>query len=127
MPKNRTEIVELALRELRVLSTDENASADQIGYVGDIADLAFAEFTATHQAVTWTLADVPDAVARPFAQLVAADAAEHYGRPAPLRSRALGRILAAIRQDDREDRRDVDEDGTISEDEADAGLRALYY
>ena len=48
MPKNREQLVELALRELRLLSVDENADSDQIVYVGDKADLAYAEFLAGH-------------------------------------------------------------------------------
>ncbi len=127
MPKNREQIVELALRELRLLSVDENADSDQIVYVGDKADLAYAEFLAGHLAVTWTLDEVPDSVAGPFSMLVASDVAAHYNVPSPSRSRALGRIMTVLRPDDREDSRDLDGDGTISDDEADAAARAAFY
>lgn len=127
MPKNREQIVELALRELRLLSVDENADPDQIVHVGDKADLVIAEFLAGHEAVAWTIETVPDAVAGPLSMLVAADVAAHYNRPAPSRSRALGRIMNALRVNDIADNRDTDKDGTISDDEAAAAARAAYY
>lgn len=129
MTKTLTEVVAEAHRRINVLSVDEEPSADMTTYGSAAAESLLEELKAAPHSMpfTWTTSAVPEAVFRPFSWLLATDLAVHYERPAESRARAMGRVRAYAFPDDREDRRDTDEDGTISEAEADADLRAQFY
>lgn len=129
MTKLKSEVVAEAHRRINVLSVDEDVSADQSTYGESAADSLFAELNAEphNMGFTWTMDTVPEAVFRPLSWLLAVDLATHYVVPSESRAQAMGRVRAYAFPNNIEDRRDVDEDGLISEDEADAGLRALYY
>ena len=128
MSKNRTEIIHLALRKIKVISANEAADADMVKYVGDVLDLVFSEINPQHTGtITWTLADVPTNVAQALSLVLASDIADQYSRPPVSRVRALGRLRSVLLPDDRADRRDYDEDGTVTDAEADASASAAYY
>ena len=129
MPKTRTEVIAEAHRRINVLSVDENPSQDMVAYGGAAADSLFEEVNGQpyNMGFTWDLSAIPEAAFRPFAWILGVDLAIHYAVSAEPRSRAMQRLSAYAFPDDREDRRDIDEDGAISDDEALAGKQALFY
>lgn len=123
----RADILRLAHRRLAILAADEALSADQEAYSGDVLDLLVSEI-ADAQGITVSASAPDDGYVLALASLLAVDIAPHYLVAAPEpRSRAMMRLRAAVISDDRDDRRDVDDDGTISDAEADAGRRAAFY
>lgn len=123
----RLDVVTRALRRIGVAAEDEAPTADQIANAGAVLDSLFAELQG-EATITWTLETTPAVSFVPLANLLAVEMAPEYGQPAPEgRPRAWRRLMATIRSDEREDVRDLDEDGLISDDEADAGARAAYY
>lgn len=129
MPKTRIEVVEAALRRLGVLASDEAITADEIEYSGQTLDALFAELqTSQGLTITWTIETVPDAAFLGLANLLAAEVAPHYARPSPTtRARGWMRLREALLADNRADRRDLDEDGIVTAEEASADARAAYY
>ena len=129
MPKTKAELVAEAHRRISILSVDEDPSTDQTTYGESAADSLFAELNGEPHTMgfTWDLETIPDAVFRPLAWLLAVDLASHYVVPSEPRSRAMGRVRAYAFPDDREDRRDLDEDGTVTDAEIEADLRAQFY
>lgn len=128
MTKTRLDVVQQAHRRLGVLSADEEATADQIAFGGEVLDALFAELNSVHSlGFTWDLTAVPDAAFLPLAGCLAVEIAPHYEIAAEPRSRAIMRLRAYALPDDRTDERDLDESGTVSETEADVFERALYY
>lgn len=128
MTKTRLEVIQMAHRRLGVLSADEEPTDDQSVFAGDVLDALFEEVnTVQDLGLAWTLDSVPDAAFLPLSYLLAADIAPHYEVAAEPRHRAMGRLRAYALPDDRDDSRDLDGDGAISEAEEAAGDRALYY
>lgn len=128
MTKTRLDVVQQAHRRLGVLSADEEASADQIAFAGEVLDALFAEVNAVQGlGFTWDLASVPDAAFLALSGLLATEIAPHYEIASEPRSRAMARLRAYALTDDRADWRDLDEDGTVSDAEAAAAERSLYY
>lgn len=123
----RTDVIERAFRILGVKAEDEALTADQYANGGDVLDSLFAELE-NEYAISWTLDTTPDVSFQPLGLLLAVELAGEYGRPRPAsRPAAWRRFMATVRSDNRDDFRDLDDDGSISTAEADAGLRALYY
>lgn len=117
----------MAHRHLGVLATDENATADMVGFAGDVLTACIDYLEDVHSLTIGT-GDIPADSSLGMSYLLAAEIAPHYTAQAPVaKSRAIGMIRAAQLPDDREDIRDLDEDGTVSEDEADAAKRAEFY
>lgn len=129
MSKTLSEVVAQAHRRLAVLSVDEDPSADMVTYGEEMAQSLLDELIAAPHSMpfTWTLAEVPDAVYRPFAWLLAVDIAPNYQVASESRARAMGRVRAYAFPDDRDDRRDIDEDGIITDAEELAGKQAAFY
>ena len=127
----RLEIVQMAHRRLGILSTDEALTADQIDFGGDVLDALFAELPYTQgTSFAWALDATPAQFFLPLSYLLAAEPAfyEHYEvQPREPRSRAMMRLRAIAFPNDAVDRRDADEDGTITDAELAAGLRAAFY
>ena len=123
----RADILRLAHRRIAVVASDEALTADQESYAGDAFDLLVPELLAS-QGITVSATAPDDAYVWPLACLLAVEIAPHYlvAPPEP-RSRAIMRLRAALLSDDRTDRRDADDDGIISDAEADAGRRAAFY
>lgn len=122
------DVITLAHRQIGVVADDEPMTADQEAYATPLLEALFEEFQMVQGVTfTWGLTAVPRAALIPLATLVAAEIAGHYSRPAPLISRATGRLRAAYLPDDRPDVRDLDDDGTVSANEADIAKRARYY
>jgi hypothetical protein len=130
VPKTKAEVVAEAHRRISVLSVDESLSPDQAEYGGTSFEALFSELNEEPHKMgfTFTTETVPDALYRPLAWLLAVDlAAHHVVPPVDTRARAMGRVRAYAFPDDRTDRRDTNEDGVISEEEADYGARAAFY
>ncbi len=129
MPKTRLDVIQKALRHLSVIASDTNASADDEAYTGDSLDTLFEEIQNTQGiTITWTLDETPNNAFLPLSRLLAVEVADHFTVPAPTSyANAMGRLRAALIPDDREDRRDLDEDGTVSDAEIEADKRAQFY
>ena len=122
------DVIAMAHRRLGVLSADDVPSADMDAFATDTLTALFDELATVHRVdVAWDLDTVPQAAFLPLSYLLAAEIAQHYERPAEPRLRALNRFLAYAFPDDRPDSRDLDEDGTVTDDEAEAGKRAVYF
>lgn len=128
MTKTSSSVVAQAHRYLGVLSVDEDPSTDMVSFGGAVLDGLLDEAATAHGlTLGWTSAAVPDGVWLPLSRLLAAEIAGHYERPAEPVSRAWTRFKAAVNPSDVTDWRDLDEDGTVSDDEADTAERAAYY
>lgn len=128
MAKTRLDVIQMALRRLGVIAADQAATADQEAFAGDTLDALFEEIKGTQGVtITWALSATPDAAFLPLSYLLAAEIAPHYMVQAEPRSRAMGRLRAALISDDREDRRDLDDDGTVTDAEIAADQRAQFY
>ena len=123
---DRQDIVNLALRNLNVISLGERASGDQFTYGKTVLDALFAEF-GLDATISWDLDTVPTVAEFALADLLASELAIHYGVQYKPRSRAWGRLRAIVKADDRTDSRDLDGDGVVSEDEIEAAKRAEYF
>lgn len=123
----RADVIERAFRILGIAADDEALTADQINNGGDVLDSLFAELN-NEFTISWALSATPTVSFQPLAMLLAVELAFEYNRPKPTtRGLAWRRFMATVRSDNREDFRDLDDSGTISDEEADAGLRAAYY
>ncbi len=128
MPRTTLDTVQMALRRLGILSADETPSADEYSFSTATLETLFEELKDIHgMAFTWTLDVVPDNAFLPLSHLLAVEISQHYGVQAEPRTRALARLNAVAFPDDRDDRRDTDDDGIVSADEAAAGLKAAYF
>lgn len=128
MTKTRLDVITMAHRRIEVLATDEEPTADQEAFAGDVLGGLFAEVNEVQgMAFTWGLEETPDAAFLPLSYLLAVEIAPHYGRPSESRAKAMGRLRAYAHPDDRADSRDTDEDGEISDAESQAGLEAAYF
>lgn len=123
----RSEIINYAVRRLSLKSLHDSATAEQYAYASKSLDALFSELVDDGLNVDWTPDTAPEAVRRPLGWLVAVDIAPQFSLASEPRSRAMGRLRAALFPDDRTDRRDLDGDGTVSEAEVNAGLQANYY
>lgn len=127
MTKTASQIIARAHRRIRVLGTDDPVTAEMQSVGSEVLEGLFAQIQGD-ATITWDLTVVPDDVFLSLSDYLAAYLAGEYNRPAPVsRARAYADLMEQLRPDDRTDRRDTDEDGLISEDEAAAGDRALYY
>lgn len=124
----RADVITLALRQIGVVAADETPSAPDADYAGDVLDGLFAELKAVHGFTwSWTLEATPQTHALPLALALGAEIGNTYGVATTSKASAIGRLRALSFPDDREDRRDTDEDGVISDAEKDAGMRAVFY
>jgi hypothetical protein len=125
----KADTVGLALRHLGILSVDEAVTADQIDYCGTILDAILAEKQSVWGVTfTWTSETVPAAAYISLAHWLAAEIAPHYEvvSPKPLKV-AEARFRAYALPDDREDDRDLDDDGTVTDAEIATGEEAEYF
>lgn len=94
----KIDIINMALRRIRVVAEDEPATSDQAAYVGAILDSLYAEI-AEQSYPLWFLTDVPDQAVRPLANLLAVEIAPDYARVAPeARAKAWRRLMAVVRK-----------------------------
>jgi hypothetical protein len=124
----RLDVITVALQRINVTAIGESPSAEDARDTGKVLDSVFDELKAT-QGFTWTwdLSAVPEALLVPLGFYLATEIAQTYQRPSEPRSTALMRLRAHSLPDDREDARDYDGDGTISDDEKAAAKRAGFY
>lgn len=129
MTKTRDEIIDAAFRRIGVKSIDTPLSADEEAYGASILEGLFAELqTSQDLTITWTLDTTPDGIFPAMANYLAVEIAPSYFvAPPESRARAIQRIRTYLLTDDREDFRDMDDSGTISEAEEEAGDRSAYY
>lgn len=122
----RADVIALAQRRLGILAADEQPDADSYEYCNDVLVSLFAEISAD-VTISWDLDTVPDASAVPLGNLLATEVAQHYAVQSEPRSRAWSRFRAAVIDDDRDDLRDLDDDGSVSAGEQAAWDRSVYY
>ena len=129
MPKTKLDCVNMALRRLNVLSSDEAPTADQFAFCGDVLDGLFAELNATQGfGWTWTTETVPDSHFLALSYLLSVDVAAHFlVQPPDGRAAMVARLRALSFPNDLPTRADLDDDGTVTDTEADVDLAAQYY
>ena len=129
MAKTRSDCVAMAHRRLGLLSVSRNVTADQIAFGGVVLDAVFEEVKELQGlAFAWTTDTVPDAVFLPLSYLLSVEIAPHYEvAPRDNRAQLIGRLRTYGFPDDRDDRRDLDDDGTITDAEIATDARAVYY
>jgi hypothetical protein len=128
MTKTTLDICTRAMRQIGVLSVGENLAADDFEVVRNAYEAEFERINTDHSlSLTYTANTVPDALLVPWASVAAAAVAPIYLVQGPNLARAIGQIRSYTLPDDREDWRDLDEDGTVSESEENAAKRAQYY
>jgi hypothetical protein len=129
MPKTRLDVVTRAHRRLGVLAQDETLTADQIATGGEVLEGLIGEIESVQGlSLAWDADSVPDGLFLPVAYLLAVDLAPEYEvPPRDTRARLIAQIRAAELPDDRADRRDLDDDATVTTDEIDADSRAVFY
>ena len=102
MSKTRLEMVARAHRVLGLLATDEDPTADMIAFAGSALEGAIEELAYIQGVnVSFDADSVPEELFLPVGDLLAAEIADHYSVPGPIRSRAIGRIRANLACDDR--------------------------
>lgn len=133
MTKTSSDVYTQALRHIGVepVQTGETP-AEYAEHARTALDGLLAELLAAHDStITWTVETVPDNLFLPVSRVVAYDIASAFGPAAMQRAGIRSRHIMAIRQvlhtNDITDSRDLDEDGTISTDEVEAGQRAEFY
>ena len=99
--KTNLDVIEQAFRRLGIKAEDESLSADQRAY-GETTLDALAIEIAEEAPVSWFPDNIPNKVFIPLANLLAAEIGPGYSVPAEPRSRAMIRLLAVIRPDDRD-------------------------
>lgn len=128
MTKTALDIVTHGLRLIGVTAWGQASAAEDHAFGKDILDAEF-ERLKTEQGFPWTFTTdtVPDELFVPMAQLVASEVAPSLGKQGPNRARAVSAMWAYAFPDDRADWRDYDGDGTVSDAEAAAAQRSLYF
>jgi hypothetical protein len=128
MTKTSQDVCTHALRLIGVCGVGDDPSADDKAIALDAMQGGLDELADQHGiTVAWTVETVPDELFLPFATFVAAEIAPVYRFQGPNRAKAIGRMRASLLPDDREDRRDTDDNGTITDEEIAADQRAAYY
>lgn len=122
----RADVIALALRRLGVVAADEAPDADAYAYCDRVLVSIYREME-EQVTMPFELSDIANQYLVPLANLLAVEVAQHYAVQAEPRSRAWSRFRATIVDDDRPDLRDLDEDGTVSDAEAQAWGRAAYF
>lgn len=121
----KSEVVELAHRLIGVAAHDEALTADQSDFGTDLYDGLAAELLALHSVTV--PATIPSGVMVHMANAVAADLAGHYGVPGPSRASAIMKVRAYYLPDDRDNSKDLDDDGTVTDAEAETAAYGQYY
>ena len=99
--KTNLDVIEQAFRRLGIKAEDESLTADQRAYAETTLD-ALAVEIAEEAPVQWFPDNIPDKVFIPLANLLAAEIGPSYSVPAEPRARAMLRLFAVIRPDDRD-------------------------
>lgn len=96
----RTDLIRQVLLNLKIIDPLSNPSAEDAADAGRALDQRTA-WLKERGLVWWDADDVPDAVARPLAQIAAEDCSDWFGRPyvAP---KAISQIAALKSSEDRE-------------------------
>lgn len=113
MTKNSTEICRLALEEIKVLGVSQDMPGDYLARAKTRLEALYGEMRDGNRGlvVDWTIEAVPDHLAMPLAVALAAYCARMFGRPITEaeKENAVGRLYAAMIEDDREDYRADDD------------------
>ncbi len=98
----RNDIIEMAFRDMQVRADDEQLTADQAKFGGDVLDSIMAELT-NEAYPQFTTADVPAKFAWALARLLSAELAPTYSaRSSQSPATARLRLMALINPDSRE-------------------------
>lgn len=122
---NSAAIIDRALEELGVIGTGQQANNGDTARASSVLSSVKDTLSIEHGI---TVADTAtDGLGAAVAKLLAAEMAPSYGISYMPSSRAVMKVRSYVYSDDRENPADVDEDGTVTEAEADAYARAKYY
>lgn len=129
MTKTAIEVIALAGQRLGVVRLSETPPGDMVLFAMPLLQSIVDVLNDTHAAeITWTIDAVPDELFVSMADALAACMAPALGVNAPVpKSRAMMLLRASLHPDDRPLRGDYDDDGTVSEGEAEALAQARYY
>lgn len=129
MSKTYDEVAARALEHIGVLSLGENATDEEAAYAVDTLEGLVSEIRETHGIdVTGGAALVQDVYYLTMAKLLGIEISPRFTVPqVDARHTLIARIRAIGYPDDRRDRRDIDENGTITSDESEAAARAAFY
>ena len=123
-----SDAIAVALRRIKVLAVDENATPADEAYCDGILTALFAELPVTNNIeFTWDLTAIPEGALIPLGNLLAVEVANTYNQPSERRSRAVGRLRSFMFESDLPLRGDMDDDGVVSEAEQAADDEARYY
>lgn len=117
----------MALRHLDVVGGEQPASADDLTYAKEALSEAESTLTVVHGLTLPDLETAADGLAHALSRLVAVYIGPAFNIPTETEARAVMRVRAYLTKDDRDDRRDTDEDGLVSDEEIDADLAAQFY
>lgn len=121
----KSDVITMAHRLLGLVATDEALTADQSAFGTDVYDSLNAELITSHGVTV--PATIPAAMLVPMAKAVASEVASHYGIPGPSRANAIMRVRAYYLPDDRGNSKDLDDDGTVTDGEAEAAAYGQFY
>jgi len=128
MAKTKSDIVTRALRKIGVCGIEDAPEAGDAANATAVLEALFPQIKAEQGfTFTWSLNETPEAAFLPLAYLLASEIASDYGKQGPSYSRSMASLRAYAFPDDRPLRADLDEDGTVTDDEAEADKRAQYY
>ncbi len=125
----RADIITRALRLLKVASVNNPPTADEAQQAGVILDSVFAMLGTGYgrMDITWDLTDVPDEFVVPLSRLLAVHCADDFARKAPdTEQTALVRMSAAYYRYPGVDM-DLNNDGTVSDEEVRAYDEGTYF
>ena len=127
MAKTITDTVARAHREIRVLSVDRTPSADQVAYGAEVLQGIYDEHKGQLPDLTWDLSAIPDNVFSSLSKLLAAELASHYNKVYMSPNKAWVNFRGVINPSNLPDRRDLDGDGNVDENEEWIGEKARYF
>ena len=130
MPKTSLDVITEAYENLGVAAEDVPLTAEQQAIGKRKLDALFAEFVAEGFTTLTDVEAVPDVAFLGVAQMLEVElSGNRYGIPRNSQDWRMGlrRLRRLLMPDNRVDQSDLDEDGTVTEDESDAYDRAQYY
>jgi hypothetical protein len=93
-------LIEQAFRRLQIKAEDEALTADQLAYAGATLIGLHAELSKAAPMTFWPNA-IPQELLIPLGNLLAVEIGPSYGVAVEARGKALARVMAVIRPDDR--------------------------
>lgn len=129
MTRTARDIVDTALKRIRVLGIGENVSDEDYASAREVLDVVFAEISAIEGlSLDWDLETIPDEISRNLAWYLAALLANDFHKTPPETvALAWVRLRACLLPNDVVNRHDADNDGVMSESEIETRSKAVFY